>query len=239
MTFSWDYDAPLVRVKGETSKASQALWDYAQMGAGRSLAKLIEAYQSDPEGTPDPAREAQPPTTRLRTLKAWSVRYDWQARVARWDQLQKEAEAGQWEERREAFRQRAYDIADQALERLEDMLTYPLTRRVVLEKDDQGRDLVVQVEPVRWDMKAVAQLLREANKAGRLALGEPTETTEQRHSGAIEAAPLGYLEDAELNDKIEQLLDRLDAPGPGEISEPAFREGPAPEASGDQPPEGA
>lgn len=65
------------RKEGESSKAVQACNDYLRMGPGRSLQKLHHIYT---ESTPE-----QPPTKELRTLKEWSRRYDWQARVALYD----------------------------------------------------------------------------------------------------------------------------------------------------------
>lgn len=81
--FEWDKENPLTRCKGETRRANSSLTDYAMMGAGRSLRKLQERYQTVPESSP-----SQPPTRRLPTLKGWSVRYSWQARVEAWDDQQ-------------------------------------------------------------------------------------------------------------------------------------------------------
>ncbi len=72
MTF--DQDTPLSRIKGETIKAHRALMDYFLMGEGRSLANLCQIYT---EPAPDP------PTLHIATLKIWSSRYHWQARIAR------------------------------------------------------------------------------------------------------------------------------------------------------------
>lgn len=72
MTF--DQDAPLSRIKGETIKAHNALMDYWLMGAGRSQEKLRQRYSEDTAN--------EPPTIHLRTLAGWSTRYHWQARIA-------------------------------------------------------------------------------------------------------------------------------------------------------------
>jgi len=82
--FPWNPDDPLARVPkstdraGETTKAHQSLIHYWELGPGRSLAKLVVGYQSQPKDSPK-----QPPTRMLSTLKGWSVRHCWQARVAR------------------------------------------------------------------------------------------------------------------------------------------------------------
>lgn len=72
MTF--DKDNPLNRIKGETIKAHNALMDYFLMGAKRSLAKLHQKYTNTTLNTP--------PTLHIETLKIWSSRWSWQARIA-------------------------------------------------------------------------------------------------------------------------------------------------------------
>jgi len=70
--FTWSEVDPLARAEPETRQANAALRDYAAMGPGRSLASLASRHQTDPKAAP---------TKRLRTLKDWSRRYAWQARV--------------------------------------------------------------------------------------------------------------------------------------------------------------
>lgn len=57
-----------------TPKAAQAFADYAALGAGRSLDKLVTHYQSRPESAP---------TRQLTSLKVWSTKYGWQDRIKR------------------------------------------------------------------------------------------------------------------------------------------------------------
>lgn len=78
---NFDQDTPLSRIKGETIKAHNALMDYFLMGGGRSFNKLFDRWeriQKSPEPYPK-----EPPTKRVQTLKDWSSRYHWQARIAR------------------------------------------------------------------------------------------------------------------------------------------------------------
>ena len=78
MTF--DQDAPLSRIPYETLKAHNALMDYFLMGAGRSFSKLFDQWQriqNVPGSLPN-----DPPTKRFQTLKDWSAKYHWQARIA-------------------------------------------------------------------------------------------------------------------------------------------------------------
>jgi hypothetical protein len=62
--------------EGETRRAVQACNDYLRMGSGRSLAKLLDRYQTATE---------LPPTKRLKTLKDWSRKHNWQGRVSEYD----------------------------------------------------------------------------------------------------------------------------------------------------------
>lgn len=57
----------------ETAKARVAWNDYVELGEKRSFYKLLGGYRSDPKSAP---------TVRLRTLKIWSVAFEWQARLA-------------------------------------------------------------------------------------------------------------------------------------------------------------
>ena len=56
-----------------TDKAAAAFADYIGMGPGRSLASLCNRYQKSTKA---------PPTKRLETLKEWSTKYQWQARIS-------------------------------------------------------------------------------------------------------------------------------------------------------------
>lgn len=63
--------------EGEAKKAIQACNDYLRMGAGRSLAKLIEFYTQN--------TAESPPVRTLKTVKKWSSQYGWQARANAYD----------------------------------------------------------------------------------------------------------------------------------------------------------
>jgi len=86
--FEWDIENPLARCKGETAKSNAALHDYAAMGSGRSIRALYAGYRQRLDGE----AAAKPPSSRERTLFTWSERYAWQARVARYDELERTAE---------------------------------------------------------------------------------------------------------------------------------------------------
>lgn len=81
-SFAWLRTDPLARVEPETLPANNALRDYANMGPGRSLTKLLDRYRS----VSDPC-----PTKRRPTLVEWSTRFDWQGRVTAHDGRQQAA----------------------------------------------------------------------------------------------------------------------------------------------------
>ena len=86
----------------EQDKAVIACNDYLRMGAGRSLARLLEIYQGGTGSTPD--RHQKPPTTRLRTLKEWSANFSWQDRAKAYEaQLEQEKNDALAARRREVF----------------------------------------------------------------------------------------------------------------------------------------
>ena len=88
------------QASGEPQKAYAAFLDYCRLGPGRSLARLLKRYQGVPEPYP-----GLPPTTRLPTLKAWSSKHRWQARVEAWDTAQQAAEQAEWAARRKQIRE--------------------------------------------------------------------------------------------------------------------------------------
>jgi len=64
--------------RNESSKAIQACNDYLRMGAGRSIAKLHQAYI-------DSSHKNAPPTTSIRWMGEWSRKYNWVDRSKEWD----------------------------------------------------------------------------------------------------------------------------------------------------------
>lgn len=120
-TVPFDKDNPLVSVPGEPEKANKALHDYAMLGVARSFSKLLERYKLDskaatkyrqnpaawPQDKPIPVT---PPTQRGTTVAVWSGKYGWQARCARWDELQREIERREYESLRREMRMKRVDL---------------------------------------------------------------------------------------------------------------------------------
>lgn len=84
----WD-DEELQPQEGEGAKAYRAFTDYCNMGAGRSLRKLVAVYAQQIDGK---AAAELPPTTRLRTLEGWSVTFRWLERAKLFEKLRTHTE---------------------------------------------------------------------------------------------------------------------------------------------------
>lgn len=88
-----------IKLKGEGKNPILACNDYLRMGPGRSLPKLLAQYAE--------IGQDQPPTTSIGTLKAWSVRYEWQDRADLYDaEIEAEKQASAKGEQRKAAARR-------------------------------------------------------------------------------------------------------------------------------------
>jgi hypothetical protein len=176
-------------------------------------------YQNGTRTTPG----SNYPTLALRTLKGWSSRHNWQARVDAWELLQRAAEAEEWKERRERWREEAYRLNEAAIDRVHRMLSFPLSQKVVLERYEDGREKVVRIEPVRWNMGHVAQLMNAIMKINQLLFGDISVRIDHHHSGTVGlTGDYSHLSEEELNAEIDKLLSRLGSPGPLDIRVPSF-----------------
>lgn len=195
--------APLEKMPQETSKANQALVDYAALGSGRSFAKLIERYQKVPKTCP---------TTRLNTLKGWSVKYEWQARVARQEELMQQEQVAQWDERVKELREREWKLSMSLMDKAEQMLKFPLAEKTVHEEtSEDGKTIVKQIfNPSKWYFVDAAKVLRVASRVARLATNQDTERL--RHvdwlSEIVELLRSGQVSPAEVREELGDELAR-------------------------------
>jgi len=179
---AFDRDNPLALVEDsdETTQANAALNDYALLGEGRSLALLALEYQSRPK-----VGQKKPPTRQLSMLKTWSSRFDWQARVAAYDEIRRAALRQEvdrlWVERQTISREQTWKDAQQLRAKVAKMLEFPVGR-AESEHDVQttpdGKTTIINktiIMPSRWSFYTVAQMLDIASKLERLAVELPTE----------------------------------------------------------------
>lgn len=226
--FVWAQEAPLAYVTGEGRRRNRALLDYAHMGPGRSLAKLASVYLNE--------AKTRPPTTRVATLKDWSAKYAWQARIAAWEQIERISLESEWKERQLENRERLWQVNERLMEKAENMAAWPLSRRII----PDGEGGMVQIVPAHWNMGHAARVVAELLRLNAVLFGDPSEVTEHRHSGQVDVfGRLASMSEDQINAEIQDLQARLDAPGPGALREPDFGSGPEKTPGGDgQAPEG-
>lgn len=215
----FDRESPLERSGRESLRANQALRDYALMGPGRSLRKLLRQYREQSEsraralaagGLRQPGESlAEPPTLREASLMTWSAAYAWQERVATWDALLDAQVRARWSQRKAEqvekewqFRDALFDLAFAIL--AESPNYHKTTRRVV---KATGQEIVT----VALDAALALQAGELASKLGRAAAGLPTNTSHVEHSGSLALPQPGLsnfadLPDDELNHAIDNIL---------------------------------
>lgn len=159
MTIEWNHDNPLELCKDETRPSNESLHDYWYMGNERSLPSLARQY------TEKAQKAGKKKYRRLRTLKGWSTNYDWQARIRRAQQIEDERIADLWRQRQTEWREQEWEIADRISKKVQTMLDFPLSRRIV-DGDDGTR---ITIEPVNWRASDIARMIEAASKLARLS----------------------------------------------------------------------
>ena len=179
----WDVDAPLERCSGESRKSNAALRDYALMGDGRSVRALQKRYAAQVTGG---GQASSPPTKQLTTLFTWSARYDWVARVRRFDQLSQEAALREFQRRRVADR----EVRIKALEGWRSMLIKAMS----------------SVNPASASFSDVTHGLRMVTEELRREYGEVDQVVEVRGGAERAASPAASMSDAEVAAAVQNLL---------------------------------
>lgn len=197
----WDLDAPLQRYKGESAKANGALQDYVLMGPGRSLRELHRGYCGEvdpqepgyalfsmycPQG--DGGATSLPPTKRQRTLQTWSARYHWQARVARYEQLQNDRRLSIREARRQELEDKDWYSGHELRTRVHEFLEkLPVHLETVVNVEEQPDGTLVKtiVKELNASLTQISQALKAASDLQRLSTDEPTDITEIRGAALL------------------------------------------------------
>jgi len=146
------------RRKGETADAYEAARAYFELGAGRSLAGVSKKLSKN-----------------VGLLKRWSVRWDWVNRAIAWDEVMDKARdeavrkalsteavrvAEEWATRENLVRQRMYDLHVRGLNKIDQMLGFPLaTITTEVRKDPNGEMArFTTVNPARWSFDTVHRM---------------------------------------------------------------------------------
>jgi hypothetical protein len=189
--FQWDWEEPLARAKGETSKANTALQDYIDLGPGRSLRILAAGYRGEiEEGEPGHAvfvpylGQAEdgsgivPPTKYKATIDRWSSKYDWQARLARYQEIENERREEIRARRRKQLEDQDWEhgqeLRDKVLELVE-VLPLFVTENVEINELDDGSVEKIIYQKLNARIADLARALKTSSELQRLSADEPTE----------------------------------------------------------------
>lgn len=134
---------------GETAASRTALIDYALMEK-RSLPQLCQRYE----------RRKEAPTKRLATLKDWSSKYEWQARLVDFDVIRAEEDIEETSQRKKQLRELDWQ---QGLWLRKDVFR----RLKLIPKATHDKDELL-------NHSRLAKSLEIASNLQRLAVGEPT-----------------------------------------------------------------
>lgn len=169
LSAGFDPEKPLARLRNEPLKHHAALLDYYKLGEGRSLAKLQECYREAPN---------LPPTKRLKSLKTWSVRYMWQARIAAQKLLDDAEDARIWAERRRNVREADYqqaerlrDLANRMLDESPDFIKRK--EKFIKGEDGEPDQLIVTLE---INSRLLIDAAKLSSDLARRAAGMETDT---------------------------------------------------------------
>ena len=161
----------LRKLDTETPAAYEAFLDYVNMGADRSIRKLVDQYRQQ--------KVTKPPSTRLETLIGWSRDHQWQARIGRYlEELQK-LNIEQQKEFMEGFLKNVRtfydDVAEQIRKTIEDFQTTTTTKRKrVPHPSKEGMELeIVVMKPNTNELRQLVEALDRLQKGTRAALGLP------------------------------------------------------------------
>lgn len=235
---NYDPESPLDRVTGESLKANTALRDYYNLGPGRSLKRLHKLYTERRE-----AGEILPPLRSQMTINNFSIRWEWQARVAAQTLIDAKAEKIALDQRRRELIEAEWNQS-RTLKNLSDTILaqapnfIKTSRRVIKGSpkvvDQQGRVLDPgtperEVITMALDLNLAIKAATTGSSLGRLATNMITEKTgveiNQADSGEVDYS---NVDDSAIRRALAQSGRLLMALSGREQLEPD--EGPGPES---------
>ncbi len=199
--------ASLAKRPGESVKAHAAFLDYVRMGPRRSLRQLQAQYvkqAASVEQADSGARMELPPTVKINSLFTWSVRYEWQARIADYQKERDRQDQAVAEARRRALQEADFltgddlrDLAGQILAQTPQFLK--TTRRLVKGSNGQPDREVITVG---LDGGLMLRALQLASELQSKALG-----VAEKHEVTVTSVTADDL--AKARDKAKQFEDEL------------------------------
>jgi len=132
------------------------------MGPNRSLTELCNRWRTE-KGR---KRRGYPLWNWRDKAKEW----DWRGRAEAWDEHNRQEMEAEWVARRQETREQEWASSKQLLDRIEQMLVYPLSEAT---QSEDGMTTIIK--PVRWSQHDVARFMEVASKLRRLATGMETE----------------------------------------------------------------
>lgn len=178
----------------ETARSNAALRDYAHMGAGRDIRSLHQKYVEQMswwkgqriEAGASTGQAQRPPTTSLPTLWGWSDKFEWQARVRRFDALQAAKEQAAYEEERLKMRKVRRDAAAGALQLSGQLLVLMQQHKMKPQRVVDADGVVHEYPPAvvgETKMKDAVSTLREAADLTRREFGDDVEQVDITSGG--------------------------------------------------------
>jgi len=180
----WDFDNPAQRATGESDKALGAFLDFVDLGPGRSLLLLGDGYnyllkKTHPQYGFFKSRyynkHKAPPTKSHGTLKGWSGKYEWQARMARITEIRTAERAAIRDARREELEeanwQDGLELRRKCMEFVTAMDEFKKTVAKTVETEDGEKQTLIYVE-LNTTVAQLAQALKTAEELQRHAINE-------------------------------------------------------------------
>lgn len=165
------------QLPGESDEGYRRYCAWRDLGPGRSLGAAARSLGLD---------------SSVKIVNTyWGVmsrRYRWRERLALWEadlnartQAAIEAKIDQsvdhYAESRTKYLERELSLVQATIDRLEEMLSLPIITQIVEEKDGKT---IHHYHPANWDYRAVAAVLAEVHKIGRLHFGLSTSNASQK-----------------------------------------------------------
>lgn len=165
------------RRKGESDEAFAAFREYLDLGPSRAF--------------PGVARRCGKSVS---LIARWSARHDWVDRASAYDDHLAELEnahrrmlaeeaAAEWLVREKALRDRRYAIAVKMLDRVEQMLNFPLT--TVEKKTNEDGSSVTILKPAKWNMNTARLLAQTASELAVISIRNEESRNEADENGAV------------------------------------------------------